>query len=65
MAGDKPVGITGSAAGNRALAMLRLDRVADAQAAGTAAHRRRGHDRAAQAGLGDVRLAGGEGGGMN
>jgi hypothetical protein len=34
MAGDKPVGITGSAAGHRALAMLRLDRVADAQAAG-------------------------------
>jgi len=33
-AGDKPVGITGSAAGRRALAMLRLDRVADAQAAG-------------------------------
>ena len=35
MAGDKQVGITGSAAGNRGLAMLRLDRVADAQAAGT------------------------------
>ena len=34
MAGDKPVGFTGSAAGQRALAMLRLDRVADAQAAG-------------------------------
>jgi len=34
MAGDKPVGFTGSAAGHRALAMLRLDRVADAQAAG-------------------------------
>ena len=33
-AGDKPVGFTGSAAGHRALAMLRLDRVADAQAAG-------------------------------
>ena len=35
MAGGKPVGITGSAAGSLALAMLRLDRVADAQAAGT------------------------------
>ena len=35
MAGDRPVGITGSHAGNRGLAMLRLDRVADARAAGT------------------------------
>jgi folate-binding protein YgfZ len=35
MAGDRQVGITGSHAGNRGLAMLRLDRVADAQAAGT------------------------------
>jgi folate-binding protein YgfZ len=35
MAGDRPVGITGSHAGNRGLAMLRLDRVADAWAAGT------------------------------
>jgi folate-binding protein YgfZ len=35
MAGDKPVGTTGSAAGPRGLAMLRLDRLADAQAAGT------------------------------
>ena len=35
MAGDKQVGITGSHAGNRGLAMLRLDRVADARAAGT------------------------------
>jgi len=35
MAGDKAVGTTGSSAGGRALAMLRLDRVADAQAAGT------------------------------
>jgi folate-binding protein YgfZ len=34
MAGDKQVGITGSHAGNRGLAMLRLDRVADARAAG-------------------------------
>jgi folate-binding protein YgfZ len=34
MAGDKTVGTTGSHAGNRALAMLRLDRFADAQAAG-------------------------------
>ena len=34
MAGDKPVGFTGSAAGHHALAMLRLDRIADAQAAG-------------------------------
>jgi folate-binding protein YgfZ len=36
MAGDKQVGITGSHAGERGLAMLRLDRVADARAAGTA-----------------------------
>jgi folate-binding protein YgfZ len=35
MAGEKQVGITGSHAGNRGLAMLRLDRVADARAAGT------------------------------
>jgi hypothetical protein len=35
MAGDKTVGITGSHAGQNALAMLRLDRVADARAAGT------------------------------
>lgn len=35
MAGDKQVGLTGSAAGSQGLAMLRLDRVADAQAAGT------------------------------
>ena len=34
MAGDKQVGVTGSAAGTSALAMLRLDRVADATAAG-------------------------------
>jgi len=33
-AGDKPVGTTGSGAGNLGLAMLRLDRVAEAQAAG-------------------------------
>jgi tRNA-modifying protein YgfZ len=35
MAGEKQVGTTGSASGNRGLAMLRLDRVADAMAAGT------------------------------
>jgi folate-binding Fe-S cluster repair protein YgfZ len=35
MAGDKQVGTTGSAAGPRGLAMLRLDRVADAIASGT------------------------------
>jgi folate-binding protein YgfZ len=35
MAGDKQIGTTGSHAGNRGLAMLRLDRFADAQAAGT------------------------------
>jgi hypothetical protein len=35
MAGDKPVGTTGSGAGHRGLAMLRLDRVAGAMAAGT------------------------------
>jgi folate-binding protein YgfZ len=33
-AGGKTIGTTGSAAGERALAMLRLDRLADAQAAG-------------------------------
>jgi tRNA-modifying protein YgfZ len=33
-AGDRQVGVTGSAAGGRGLAMLRLDRVADAMAAG-------------------------------
>jgi tRNA-modifying protein YgfZ len=33
-AGDKIIGTTGSAAGERGLAMLRLDRLADAQAAG-------------------------------
>jgi folate-binding protein YgfZ len=36
MAGEKQVGVTGSHAGNRGLAMLRLDRVADARAAGVA-----------------------------
>jgi folate-binding protein YgfZ len=35
MAGDKTVGTVGSAANGRGLALLRLDRVADAQAAGT------------------------------
>ena len=35
MAGDKQVGLTGSAAGSSGLAMLRLDRIADAKAAGT------------------------------
>jgi folate-binding protein YgfZ len=35
MAGDKQVGITGSHAGSNGLAMLRLDRVADARASGT------------------------------
>jgi len=35
MAGEKQVGTTGSAAGQRGLAMLRLDRYADALAAGT------------------------------
>jgi folate-binding protein YgfZ len=34
-AGDKSVGTVGSSAGSRALALLRLDRVADALAAGT------------------------------
>src|SRR5262245_50266921 len=34
MAGDKQVGLTGSSAGTRGLAMLRLDRMADAKAAG-------------------------------
>jgi folate-binding protein YgfZ len=34
-ADDKPVGVMGSAAQGRGLALLRLDRVADAQAAGT------------------------------
>jgi tRNA-modifying protein YgfZ len=35
MAGDKQVGLTGSHAGDRGLALLRLDRVAAARAAGT------------------------------
>jgi folate-binding protein YgfZ len=35
MAGDRQVGLTGSHAGGRGLALLRLDRVADARAAGT------------------------------
>jgi folate-binding protein YgfZ len=35
MAGDKQIGTTGSHAGNRGLAMLRLDRFADARASGT------------------------------
>jgi hypothetical protein len=35
MAGDKQVGMTGSHAGDRGLALLRLDRVAAARAAGT------------------------------
>ena len=61
MAGDKQVGTMGSARGPRGLAMLRLDRVADAHGRGHAADRRRRRDRAAQAGLGDVRMAGGEG----
>ena len=34
LAGDKQVGITGSATGSQGLAMLRLDRIADANAAG-------------------------------
>ena len=34
MAGDKQVGVTGSHAGKSGLAMLRLDRVAEARAAG-------------------------------
>ena len=34
MAGEKTIGVTGSHAGNRGLAMLRLDRLADARAAG-------------------------------
>jgi len=36
LAGDKPVGSIGSAAGHDALALLRIDRVADALAAGSA-----------------------------
>ena len=35
MAGDKHIGITGSHAGPRGLALLRLDRLADALSAGT------------------------------
>ena len=35
MAGDKQIGTFGSAANGRGLALLRLDRVADALAAGT------------------------------
>ena len=46
MAGDKQVGTFGSAARGRGLALLRLDRVADALAAGLAAHLRRYSSRA-------------------
>ena len=60
MAGDKQVGTTGSHAGSAGLAMLRLDRVADARAAGTPLIAGGVRDRTAQARLGDVRLAGGE-----
>jgi folate-binding Fe-S cluster repair protein YgfZ len=35
LAGDKPVGTMGSTAGASALALIRIDRVADALAAGT------------------------------
>jgi folate-binding protein YgfZ len=35
LAGDKPVGTMGSTAGNRGLALIRIDRAADALAAGT------------------------------
>ncbi len=35
MAGDKPIGMVGSSAKGRGLALLRLDRVADALASGT------------------------------
>lgn len=35
MAGDRQIGTTGSAAGSHGLALLRLDRIADANAAGT------------------------------
>ena len=61
MAGDKQVGMMGSAAGGRGLAMLRLDRVADALAAGTPLIAGGIAARAAQAGLGAFRLAGREG----
>jgi hypothetical protein len=36
LAGDKPVGTMGSAAGQKGLALLRIDRAADAAAAGVA-----------------------------
>ena len=35
LAGDKPVGTMGSAAGHHGLALIRIDRAADALAAGT------------------------------
>jgi folate-binding Fe-S cluster repair protein YgfZ len=35
LAGDKPVGTMGSTAGDRGLALVRIDRAADALAAGT------------------------------
>ena len=52
MAGDKQIGIMGSRAGRHGLALLRLDRVADALAARHAAHRRRraDHSRASRTG---------------
>ena len=58
MAGDKQVGTLGSAAKGRGLAMLRLDRVADAIAAGTQLTCGGIALRAGEAGLGALCLAG-------
>ena len=47
-AGERQVGTMGSAAGGRGVALLRLDRVAEALAQGEFAHRRRRSDPAGQ-----------------
>jgi DNA-3-methyladenine glycosylase I len=57
MAGEREIGMLGSAAQGRGLALLRLDRVAGAQAGGHAALRRRHRTAGAKALLGHVRLA--------
>ena len=54
MAGEKQVGTLGSAANRRGIAMLRLDRVADAIAAGIPLAGRRRCDPRGQAGLGQI-----------
>ena len=61
MAGDKQVGMLGTTAKGRGLALLRLDRVADALADGTPLIAGGIAIHAGEAGLGEVSLAGREG----